>query len=126
MNAIRRALGANRASLGMWCSVPTPISAELLAREGFEWLVFDLQHGELGPADVLGLVQAAELGGAAVVLRVPWNEPAAIMRAVDLGVAAVIVPWFKPPARAAAAAAAIRYPPLGVRSYGPTRSGRAI
>jgi 4-hydroxy-2-oxoheptanedioate aldolase len=126
MNPIRRALADGKPALGCWCSVPTPLTVELLAREGFPWLALDLQHGAPSWPDLLGLIQATELGGAAAVVRVGWNDPALIMRAVDLGAVAVIVPMVGTAEQAAEAAAALRYPPDGVRSYGPTRSGRPL
>jgi 4-hydroxy-2-oxoheptanedioate aldolase len=126
VNPIRRALAEGRPALGMWCSVPTPLTAELLAREGFPWLAIDLQHGAPDWHDLLALIQATELGGARAVVRVGWNDPALIMRAADLGAIAVIVPMVGTAEQAAAAAAALRYPPEGVRSFGPTRAGRPL
>jgi 4-hydroxy-2-oxoheptanedioate aldolase len=55
------------------------------------------------------------------VVRVPWNDQPSIMRALDFGAAGVIVPMISTPQEARFAADAVRYPPHGVRSFGPTR-----
>ena len=122
MNAIRRALAEGRPSLGCFCSAVTPQSAELLASAGFPWLVIDLQHGAAGWHDAMPLIEATVLGGAVPVVRVGWNDPPTIMRAVDFGAVGVIVPMIDTEDEAASAAAAMRYPPAGVRSFGPTRA----
>jgi 4-hydroxy-2-oxoheptanedioate aldolase len=56
------------------------------------------------------------------VVRVPWNDPSTIMKALDYGAYAIIVPLVNNAADAAAAVAACRYPPKGIRSSGPLRA----
>ena len=72
-----------------------------------------------------GIVQAAAIRDTPVLVRVPWNEPGAIMRALDAWAEGVIVPMVNTVADARSAAGASRYPPLGYRSWGPLRSGMA-
>jgi 4-hydroxy-2-oxoheptanedioate aldolase len=59
------------------------------------------------------------------IVRVPWNEPGIIMKSLDAGAYGVIVPMVNSRAEAEAAAAACRYAPVGMRSYGPTRAALA-
>src|SRR5262249_20850658 len=56
------------------------------------------------------------------VVRVPWNDPPTIMKALDLGAYAIIVPLINTADEAAKAVAACRYPPVGMRSSGPVRA----
>ena len=73
------------------------------------------------------MVQAAAIRGTPVIVRVPWNEPGAIMRALDAGAGGVIVPMVNTP-EAEARAAAARHPipaACGIRSWGPLRSQMA-
>src|SRR6266851_3964606 len=56
------------------------------------------------------------------VVRVPWNDPATIMKALDLGAYGIIVPLINTAEDAAKAVAACRYPPVGMRSSGPVRA----
>jgi 4-hydroxy-2-oxoheptanedioate aldolase len=122
-NRLRQIWADDRPALGGFCSVASPVTAEMMARAGFDFLVIDAQHGGATLESLLGLVQAVELGGAAPIVRVPWNDPAVIMRVLDLGAAGVIVPMVSTAADAQAAAAACRYPPDGIRSFGIVRGG---
>ena len=111
------------ASYGSWVSLGDTVSAEVLGRAGFDWLILDAQHGNVNEGNMLVLLQAVELGRTPPLVRVKWNDPAQIMRALDLGAAGVIVPMVSTAAAAAQAAQATRYPPVGNRSYGPVRHG---
>jgi 4-hydroxy-2-oxoheptanedioate aldolase len=121
-DAIRAKWSAGEPTFGGWCAVPSPLSAEILAQCGFDWVCVDLQHGLAGLESVAPMLQAISISGAAPLVRVPANEPWLIMRALDLGAAGVVVPLVSSPDEAAKAAAACRYPPDGMRSYGPVRT----
>jgi 4-hydroxy-2-oxoheptanedioate aldolase len=116
--------------VGYWVTLDAPAATERLARIGYDYLVLDAQHGLFGYAGLLaGLtaIDAASRGNpsapATGLVRVATNDPTPIGRALDAGAAGVIVPLVSSPAEAAAAVAAARYPPAGLRSYGPARSG---
>jgi 4-hydroxy-2-oxoheptanedioate aldolase len=111
------------ATYGAWCSIPSSFSAEILSRVGFDWACIDLQHGMIGADVVLPMAQAFSITSTPLFIRVPWNDPASIMRALDFGAVGVIIPMIDTPAQAESAARSCRYPPLGFRSYGPTRAG---
>ena len=76
---------------------------------------------------MLAALTAIDAGGRSVgLVRVEANDATPIGRALDAGAAGVIVPLVNTAEDAATAVAASRYPPAGVRSYGPTRSGMRI
>ena len=79
------------ASLG-WLSVSHGFTAEVMARQGFDALCVDLQHGTAEMKDVGPMLQAISQTDTVPVVRVAWNEPAAIMKALDLGAYGIIVP----------------------------------
>ncbi len=122
MNKMRETLAAGRPSFGSWISIADSNTAEVMARAGFDWLILDTQHGGLGWDNLLGLMQAVQLGGASPLVRVGWNDAAQIMRALDLGAAGVIVPMVSSAEEAQSAVQAVRYPPEGQRSFGKVRS----
>src|SRR4029453_15112084 len=105
-----------------WLSVSHGFTAEVMARQGFDALCVDLQHGTAEMKDVAPMLQAISQTDMVPVVRVAWNEPAAIMKALDLGAYAVIVPLVNNAKEAAMAVAACRYPPVGMRSNGPVRA----
>src|SRR6266566_2788348 len=118
---LREVLTNGKASVGGWCVVPGSVTAEVMARAGFDWVCIDIQHGLMGEQDMLGMLQGVATAGVPSMVRVPWNDPGWIMKALDAGAAGVIVPMVNSPEEAAAAAGACRYPPEGYRSWGPTR-----
>jgi 4-hydroxy-2-oxoheptanedioate aldolase len=120
-NPIRAALLAEKPALGLWMSLAAADTAELFADWGFAWAVVDLQHGSTTWDALPGVMRALRAGGAAGVVRAPWNDPSSITRALDLGAIGVIVPMVSTAAEARAASEAVRYPPDGTRSYGPIR-----
>lgn len=112
--------------IGYWVTTHNPPATERIARAGYDYVCLDLQHGLLDQSGALAGVMAAELGGSTGVIRVLANDPALIGKALDTGARAVIVPLVNTAADAAQAARACRYPPDGVRSFGPMRSGLTI
>jgi 4-hydroxy-2-oxoheptanedioate aldolase len=119
--AIRDRWAVARVTLGGWCAIGNSFSAELMGWAGFDWVCVDQQHGLVGPDALVPMIQALGLSATPAFVRVPWNEPASIMRALDAGAQGVIVPLVNTRADAAAAVAAARYAPLGERSWGPAR-----
>lgn len=96
-----------------------PLTAEAAARQGYDYVVVDLQHGIASEPEALAMIQAADSAGAIPVARVATNHPMPIGRALDAGALAVIVPMVNDAEAARAAVAACRYAPAGNRSYGP-------
>lgn len=105
-----------------WLSVSHGFTAEVMARQGFDALCVDMQHGTNDMNDVWPMLQAISQTDTVPVVRVPWNDPSTIMKALDLGAYAIIVPLINTPDDAAKAVAACRYPPIGMRSAGPVRA----
>ena len=111
-----------KALYGGWCSIPDPFLAEVMGASGFDWVCVDMQHGLVAKGDVVGMLQALDRTGTPTIVRVPWNDPAPIMWALDAGAQGVIVPMVNDAQSARAAVAACRYAPDGVRSWGPVRA----
>ena len=111
-------------TLGTWLSMPTTHSAEITSRTGFDYVCIDMQHGIADYQIAVSMLQAIELGGTGTpICRVPWNEPGIIGRMVDAGARGVIIPMCNSVAEAQAAVNAVKYPPIGARSFGPIMIG---
>jgi 4-hydroxy-2-oxoheptanedioate aldolase len=109
--------------LGYWSVIDSPVSTEWLAHIGWDYIALDLQHGLIGYDGMLrGLTAIDSAHGPAGIIRVETNDMTPIGRALDAGAAGVIVPLIDTADDAARAVSATRYPPAGVRSYGPMRS----
>ncbi len=125
-NRLKAIWAEDKAALGGWLVVPGGVSAEIFARSGFDWVCVDMQHGLIDYQVGLTMLQAISTTETVPIVRVPWNEPGIIMKSLDAGAYGVIVPMVNNRAEAEAAAAACRYSPEGMRSYGPTRAALAL
>jgi 4-hydroxy-2-oxoheptanedioate aldolase len=105
-----------------WLAIPSSISAELMAQQGFDALTIDLQHGATDYTDMVPMLQAISITDTAPFVRVPWNDPSIIGKVLDAGAYGVICPMVNTAEEAAAFVKACRYFPQGGRSVGPLRA----
>ncbi|MBQ74361.1 MAG: 2,4-dihydroxyhept-2-ene-1,7-dioic acid aldolase [Gammaproteobacteria bacterium] len=121
-NHVLRAWRANKQTIGAWMFIDSPFVAESMAHAGFDWLCLDMQHGLLDYTDIKCMLPAISTTDTIPFVRVPWNEPYEIMKVLDAGAYGVVVPLVNNAEEAARAVAACRYPPKGMRSFGPVRA----
>ena len=122
-NHVLQAWRADKSTIGAWLSIDSAYSAETLGHAGFDWLCLDMQHGMLDYENVKQMLTAISTSPAIPFVRVPWNEPYEIMKVLDAGAYGVIVPMVNNREEAERVVSACRYPPDGMRSYGPNRVG---
>ena len=121
-NAVKRIWAAGGAVVNGWCSLPSGFAAELMAHLGWDSLVIDTQHGLVGYADMVAMLQGISTTAVTPMVRVPWNDPAEIMKALDAGAYGIICPMINSRAECQAFVGACRYAPRGYRSSGPIRA----
>ena len=123
MRSLREKWRRGEPVVGGWLSIPSTVTAETMARAGFDYLCVDNQHGAFDYAQTVPALQVIGSGDSVPLVRVPWNEPGVIAKMLDAGAHAVIVPMVNSAPEAVAAVRACRYHPEGARSYGPTLVG---
>lgn len=106
--------------LGFLITWPLPGAIENMGSQ-WDWIWICGQHGSLDYKDMVDCVRACELAGTASFVRVAYNDPGRIMRALDMGADGVIVPQVSNAEEARRAAQAAKFPPIGNRSYGGRR-----
>jgi 4-hydroxy-2-oxoheptanedioate aldolase len=116
-NPFKAALLEGRLQVGLWSGLSSNITVEVLANSGFDWLLLDTEHSPNELPMVHAQLQAIAHGRAHPIVRPPWNDTVTIKRYLDLGVQTLLIPFVQDATEAAAAVAATRYPPLGVRGY---------
>ncbi len=112
-------LGSAQRLLSAWCTVPEPIIAALLAREAFDAVTLDMQHGAIDFAAMLRTIPMVVAAGKPALVRIPVKNYALASQALDAGAAAVIAPMINSAHDARLFAEAMKYPPIGQRSWGP-------
>jgi 4-hydroxy-2-oxoheptanedioate aldolase len=98
-----------------------PRLVEMLARSGADQIFLDAEHGPLSEAECEEMVRAADLYDVPVAIRVPVNAPPVILRYLDIGTSAIMVPHVTSRGDAERAVQAVKYPPEGTRSFAPGR-----
>ena len=121
-NTVRKIWADGGVAANGWLVIPSSISAEVMAHQGFDSLVVDLQHGAVDYQAAVTMLQAIGTTPVIPMARVPWNDPAAVMRILDAGAFGVICPMVNTEEQAEALVRACKYPPRGYRSVGPIRA----
>jgi len=97
---------------------------ECFSRLGFDWLLLDAEHAPLEYATLQAMMQAMNGTNCVPIVRPQWNDPVVIKRVLDMGAYGVLIPWINSKEEAENAVRACRYPPEGIRGFGPRRAGR--
>src|SRR5947208_814030 len=124
-NGFKRALVSGRPQIGLWSSLSSNYSVEVIAGAGFDWILLDTEHSPSDLESVLTQLQAAAAYPTHPVVRVPWNDMVTIKRVLDVGAQSLLIPYVSTAEEAKAAVSHTRYPPAGVRGVaGTTRATR--
>ncbi|MCB1744684.1 MAG: 2,4-dihydroxyhept-2-ene-1,7-dioic acid aldolase [Gammaproteobacteria bacterium] len=118
-NALRARIAAGRPGIGLLVSMPSPHMVQALAGAGFDWVFIDMEHGPISIESAHAMIMATRGTATAPLVRVPWNEHWLVKPVLDAGAMGVIFPMIKSAEEARAAVAALRYPPIGDRGFGP-------
>jgi len=117
-NRFKAALAEGRLQIGFWQSLGSTVTAEICAHAGFDWLLLD---GEHGPNDLRSLrdqLMVVDPSPSAAVVRIAGVDVVAVKQVMDAGAQTVLVPIVDTAEEAALMAAAMRYPPAGIRGNG--------
>ncbi|MGC8777071.1 MAG: HpcH/HpaI aldolase family protein [Candidatus Caldatribacteriaceae bacterium] len=117
----RRKLLAGQICLGTWVSFTDPTVTELLSGAGYDFLVLDMEHAPL-TIETVQLHLLALRGETVGIVRVPWNDPVHLKRALDIGAQGAMIPMVTTKEEAERAVASCLYPPSGIRGFGPRRA----
>jgi 4-hydroxy-2-oxoheptanedioate aldolase len=124
-NGFKRALARGETQIGLWSSLSSNYSVEVIAGAGFDWLLLDMEHSPNDLESLLAQLQAAAPYATHPVVRVPWNDMVSIKRVLDVGAQSLLVPYVSSAAEARSAVSFTRYPPQGARGVaGTTRATR--
>jgi len=121
-NLTKRALRAGKPVFGCFVRYPDPTLVEVVAYHGWDFVVFDGEHGTLEPRECENLVRSAELHDVTPIVRVPTNQPHVILRLMDTGAQGLHVPWVGDAEDADRAVRSVKYQPRGQRGLAGVRA----
>lgn len=123
-NFMKEKLDRGEAVIGSWAMIPSPVTAEILAVAGLDFVIIDAEHGPIGYETAQTMAMACEARQVSPVMRVGDVNADAMQRALDLGVHAVQIPNVDTLALARDVVRFAKYPPEGERGFSPfTRAG---
>lgn len=128
VNRFKRAISAGQQQIGLWVTLPSAYTTEIVAGSGFDWIVLDTEHTPNDVETVITQLQAAAPYPTSCVVRPAWNDIVLIKRYLDIGAQTLLLPYVQNVEEAQRAVDGMRYPPRGLRGVGgstrATRFGR--
>ena len=121
-NRLREIWAGGKQATNIWLGLPSMLAAESIGHQGWDSITIDMQHGHIDFASMVAMLTAISTTATVPLVRVPWNEPGDVMRALDAGAYGVICPNIDTREQCERFVGACRYAPLGYRSVGPRRA----
>lgn len=113
-----RLRSSDRPLIGLWACAGSPITAEIVASSGCDWVLLDAEHSPNGLESVLAQLYAMSAYPAAPLVRPPFGDPVLIKQFLDLGAQNLLVPMVDSAEQAEEIVRAARYPHGGIRGVG--------
>lgn len=120
-NILKEKIKRGEAVIGTFVEIGHPDVTEWLSGLGFDWLLLDSEHAPAGLETLQRMMQGMKGTSCVPIVRPQWNDPVVIKRILDIGAAGVLIPWVNSRQEAENAVRACRYPPQGIRGFGPRR-----
>ncbi|MFZ1813691.1 MAG: aldolase/citrate lyase family protein [Rhizobiaceae bacterium] len=125
-NRFKDAIRQRRKQVGLWVSLASNFSAEVVAHAGFDWVVIDMEHSPNEVMDVVGQLQAFQGTTTTPLVRPMWNDSVVVKRLLDIGAPGLVFPMVQSVEEARAAVSATRYPPGGIRGVAGNQRANAF
>lgn len=117
VNSLKTAVTAGRAHIGIWCSLATALTTEIVAGSGAGWLLIDGEHSPNDLRSIMAQLQVAAAFPCEAVVRLPSDDPNLIKQALDVGARSLMIPNVRTADQARAIVAAMTYAPGGFRGF---------
>ena len=122
VNRLRDIWANGKQATNIWLGLPSMLAAETIAHQGWDSITVDMQHGHIDFGAMVAMLTAISTTATVPLVRVPWNEPGDVMRALDAGAYGIICPNVDTREQCERFVGACRYAPMGYRSVGPRRA----
>jgi 2-keto-3-deoxy-L-rhamnonate aldolase RhmA len=105
-----------------WLTFSSPAIAEVIAGSGFDVLMVDMEHTSVSLETLETVVATVGRWDPVTIVRVPSHDSSLIKRVLDIGIDGIMAPQVMNADQARNLVAAVKYPPIGRRGYGPRRA----
>lgn len=117
INVLKLATNEGRAAIGVWCSLASALTTEIVAGSGADWLLIDGEHSPNDLRSIVAQLQAAAAFPCEAAVRLPSDDPNLIKQFMDGGARSLMIPNVKTADQARAIVAAMTYAPEGIRGF---------
>ncbi len=121
-NKTKAKLKAGETVFGVFVRYPDATLVEVIGYQGWDFCVFDAEHGTIEPRDVENMVRAAELRDMTPIVRVTTNYAPIILRYMDSGAQGLHIPWVNSAEETREAVGSVKYHPIGIRGLAGIRA----
>ena len=119
---LRSKLEAGEPVVGAFLGLRSPDAGEMMSQAGFDFLLVDAEHSNVGPETTLEMLRAIDQGRAAPLVRLSETSAANVQWALDGGAEGIMFPRIRTADEVRQAVTLCRYPPDGIRGLGPGRA----
>ena len=123
---VRTKWSKNQTALNSFLSIPNSFTAEIMAEQGYDALTIDIQHGMIDFSDLFTMLQGIRSSGVTPICRVSGLDHAVISKVMDAGAMGIICPMINNRQQSEQLVQDCKYPPIGIRSFGPTRANFSV
>jgi len=121
-NLLKAKLKEGKPVIGTFVGLGHPDVTEVLSRLGFDWLLLDGEHSPMSIETMQRMMQSMNGSECIPIVRPQWNDMVIIKRVLDIGAYGLLIPWVNTKEEAEYAVSACKYPPEGLRGFGPRRA----
>ena len=117
VNPLKAAVAAGRPHIGIWCSLASALTTEIVAGSGTGWVLIGGEHSPNDLRSIMAQLQVAAAFPCEAVVRLPSDDPNLMKQALDIGARSLMIPNVRSADQARAIVAAMTYAPGGVRGF---------
>lgn len=117
LNPLKAAISAGNASLGIWCSLSSALTTEVVVGSGSEWVLIDGEHSPNDIRSIMAQLQVVAAFPCEGAVRLPSDDANLIKQAMDVGARSLMIPNVKTAEQAKSIVSSMTYAPGGVRGF---------
>ncbi|RWA74124.1 HpcH/HpaI aldolase/citrate lyase family protein [Mesorhizobium sp.] len=117
VNSLKAAIQAGRPHIGIWCSLASALTTEVVAGSGAGWLLIDGEHSPNDLRSIMAQLQVAAAFPCEAVVRLPSDDANLMKQALDVGARSLMIPNVRTADQARSVVAAMTYAPGGFRGF---------
>lgn len=119
VNALKEKLKQGKRVFGTWSMLPSAGVSNVIAQSGLDFVIIDMEHGSMSFETMEQMVKSIEIENCQPIIRVADKSEQTILRALEIGSQAIMVPHISTAEEAASVVRACKYAPQGERGLSP-------